>query len=82
MDKVETIDITPDAMGMWRWIDTMNARSLNEKATTEAVKLWVLTATFPFAKASTLLLIAKGDLPMEEFLTRGELCSLDEVKNA
>ena len=82
MDKVETIDITPDAMGMWRWINTMNAHSLDDNATTEAVKLWMLTATFPFARASTLLLIVKGDLPMEEFLTRGELCSLDEVKDA
>tara|TARA_R100001015_G_C4427089_1_gene25622 strand:- start:194 stop:412 length:219 start_codon:yes stop_codon:yes gene_type:complete len=71
MDKVETIDITPDAMGMWRWIETMNERSLNEKATTEAVKLWMLTHSFPFAKASDLLLIVKGDLDMEEFLKGG-----------
>ena len=50
----------------------MNERSLQPDATTEAVKLWMLTHTFPFAKASTLLLIVKGDLPMEEFLEGGE----------
>lgn len=67
-----TIDITPDPLGLWRWIETMNERSLQPDATTEAVKLWMLTHTFPFAKASTLLLIVKGDLPMEEFLEGGE----------
>mgnify|MGYP003120640149 CR=1 FL=1 len=70
--KTHTIDITPDPLGMWRWIDTMNERSLQPDATTEAVKLWMLTAMFPFAKASNLLLIVKGDLDMEEFLKGGE----------
>ena len=50
----------------------MNESSLNAEATTEAVKLWMLTAAFPFAKASTLLLIVRGDLPMEEFLKGGD----------
>tara|TARA_R110000751_G_scaffold16376_1_gene51829 strand:- start:2324 stop:2479 length:156 start_codon:yes stop_codon:yes gene_type:complete len=50
----------------------MNKSSLNTEATTEAVKLWMLTAAFPFVKASTLLLIIRGDLPMEEFLKGGE----------
>mgnify|MGYP003628350762 FL=1 len=70
--KTHTINIAPDPLGMWRWIDTMNEGSLQPDATTEAVKLWMLTAMFPFVKASTLLLIIRGDLPMEEFLKGGE----------
>ena len=55
-----TINVAPDPLGLWRWISCMNESSLNAEATTEAVKLWMLTAAFPFAKASTLLLIVKG----------------------
>ena len=67
-----TIDVTPDPLGLWRWISCMNESGLNAEATTEAVKLWMLTAAFPFAKASTVLLIVRGDLPMEEFLKGGD----------
>lgn len=66
-----TIDITPDPLGLWRWIETMNERSLQPDATAEAVKLWMLTHSFPFAKASDLLLIVRGDLDIEEFLKGG-----------
>mgnify|MGYP003645850787 CR=1 FL=1 len=73
-DEVVTtyIDITPDPLGMWRWIQRADEGSLQPEATAEAVKLWMLTHAFPFAKASDLLLIAKGDLDMEEFLKGGE----------
>ena len=69
--KTHTINIAPDPMGMWRWISCMNESSLQPDATAEAVKLWMLTAMFPFATAKDLLLIVKGDLDMEKFLKEG-----------
>ena len=69
--KTQTINIAPDPTGMWRWIQSMNEGSLQPDATAEAVKLWMLTAMFPFAAAKDLLLIVKGDLDMEKFLKEG-----------
>ena len=62
--KTQTINIAPDPTGMWRWIQSMNEGSLQPDATAEEVKLWMLTAMFPFATAKDLLLIVKGDLDM------------------
>ena len=63
----QTINVAPDPMGMWRWIQTMNEKSINKEATAEAVKLWWLTIMFPFARGSDLLNIVRGELDMEEF---------------
>ena len=64
----QTINVAPDPMGMWRWIQTMNEKSINKEATAEAVKLWWLTIMLPFAKGGDLLNIVRGELDMEEFL--------------